>query len=151
MRMLYDVTGGGAMPRIILISKKDAYSIWCKKVPPLLGGKRGELIIPNIERKKNSYEYLSIPRIKKNVKPKSDDIVIYLLSDPRKSGKIEIPYNGGDPDTEFTIKINWHPKTVEENSKIGPICPECKLLLEWDIGETAFICEKCETKFGISP
>ena len=105
--------GGEILPRIILAYEKDSksekFAIWCKKVPPTVGGELGELVIPNVERKADSYEYLSFKRLKDDYSAKPDDIVIYLYTDPTKTGKIELPYNGGDTDEEITVAVNWNP------------------------------------------
>jgi hypothetical protein len=54
---MYNVerSGGETMPRIILDDGKDKYAIWCKVVPPPVGGSLGNLLIPNVECKKSKF------------------------------------------------------------------------------------------------
>ena len=86
--------------------------IVCAEVPPA-DGAMGKLVIDGVCRKiheepgKPPYEYLSIPRADvaalSGVPP--DAVLKIELQDDLKEDNMVLPYNGGSPGTEVTIKL----------------------------------------------
>lgn len=143
------------MPRIILDYEGKRWAIWCKKVPPTVGGKKGTLITSNVERKQGKYyEYISFPRLIQSKDEKLDDILINLLSDPEKTGKIELPYDGEGIEKEVTIKLKWKPEN-DEKTLYNPLCKNCLEMdkyvwLRWIGQKGYFLCENCKAIYVLS-
>lgn len=96
-----------------LVRGGTTINISCLELPPR-GGK-GLLVIQNVERKEHKvgeevkYEYLSIPNLQPgelpNVPP--DMILKIEIQDEIQENKIVLPYNGGDPNTELSVKYKY--------------------------------------------
>jgi len=95
------------MAYIVLIDGGDKYYIECQSLPA--PGSRGPLTIQNCERatgnddKGQPYEYLALPCSKNPADEPPVDLTIELQN-PLSDGNLVMPFNGGTPDQQISIK-----------------------------------------------